>query len=352
MSAATRHGLVPSLRVPPPPQTKGQLMPCFHRHARLKTPLAAALAALPAFLPAQAAPYPEHAVTIVVPFSAGGSTDAIARAVAQRLGEALGKPVVVENKAGAAGAIGSAHVARAKPDGHTLLVGSDTTISIRPQLSPPAPYDPARQFVPVGMLATAPIVFVAAPNTPASSVRELVDFSKQQQKPLSYADSGVGTPHYLIGELFKQATGIDITHIGYKGGGEKMNDVLAGHVQFTATELGAAAPYFDKGQLKPIGIATAKRHRKWPDLPTLAEQGVTSFDASSWFGIFAPAGTPAAVVDKLNAELRAVLSSDRLQESFDRMGFEASTLSQRQFADFLVRDRAKWAKAIKASGTE
>lgn len=327
-------------------------MPSVLRQPILKQLLLVTAVTLPLAQPVTAGSYPDRPVTIVVPFSAGGSTDAIGRSIAQRLSEALGKPVVVENKAGAAGAIGSSYVARAKPDGYTFLLGSDTTISIRPQLQPPAPYDPDSQLVPVGLLAVAPIVFVAAPNVPVSNVRELVDFAKRQSTPLSYADSGVGTPHYLIGDLFKQATGVDITHIGYKGGGEKMNDVLAGHVQFTATELGAAAPYFAKNQLKPIAIATSKRHKKWPDLPTLAEQGVTSFEASSWFGLFAPAGTPQAILEKLNSELHAILSSHQQQETFDRMGIEASPLSRPEFVEFLAKDRAKWAKAIKASGME
>lgn len=328
-------------------------MPGSAIHIRLKNLFVAGSAMVfPLAGQAGTAQYPAHPVTIVVPFSAGGSTDAIGRSIAQRLGEALGKPVVVENKAGAAGAIGSVHVARARPDGHTLLLGSDTTISIRPQLSPPPQYDPRRQLVPVGLIALAPIVFVAAPNLPVRDVQGLVEFGKKQGAPLSYADSGIGTPHYLIGELFKQAAGIEITHVGYKGGGEKMNDVLAGHVQFTATELSAAMPYVAQGRLRPIGIATAKRHENWPDLPTLAEQGIDSFEASSWFGLFAPAGTPDAILETLNADLGKILSARELRETFRGMSIDAAPVSRSQFAEFLARDRAKWARAIKASGME
>lgn len=299
-----------------------------------------------------AADYPERPITVVVPFTPGGTVDIVGRSIALKLGEAFGKSVVVENKGGAAGAIGTAHVVRAKADGYTLLVGSTTTISIRPKLMPPVPFDTDHDLVPVSLVGMVPQVLVVAPNVPATSVAELRAYSKAQNAPLSYADAGMGTPQYLAGELFKQGTGIDITHIGYKGGGEKMNDVLAGHVQFTAAELSVVGPFISRGQVRPIGIATLERDKNWPNLPTLIEQGVKDYEVSSWFGLFAPAGTPEAVVDKLNAEVRKIMATDEQRETFSKLGLQAAVTTRREFADFLKRESPKWENAIKAAGMD
>jgi len=317
--------------------------------ARLAVAVSLALGCSPA---AWSSGYPDRPITIIVPFSPGGSVDVVGRAIALKLGEALGQPVVVENKGGAAGAIGTAQVVRAKPDGYTLLVGSTTTISIRPKLKPPVPFDPDHDLMPVSLLASAPQVLLAAPNVPAGNVAELIAFSKRQNAPLSYADAGAGTPQYLAGELFKVATGIDITHIGYKGGGEKMNDVLAGHVQLTATELSGAGQLIKRGQVKAIGIATAERDKNWPEIPTLIEQGLKDYETSSWFGLFAPAGTPPAVVDKLNAEIRKILSNEEQRVAFANMGLNTQVTTVPEFGAYIKQQGIRWEKAIKAAGME
>jgi len=319
---------------------------------RFRTRVVAAALLTGCWTAAAGTSYPERPITIVVPFTPGGTVDIVGRAIALRLGEALGQAVIVENKGGAAGMIGTAHVVKAKPDGYTLLIGSTTTMSIRPKLKPPVPFVPSRDLAPIGLLATAPQILLAAPNVPATNVAELKAFSKRQKVPLSYADAGAGTPQYLAGELFKQATGIDIVHIGYKGGGEKMNDVIAGHVQLTATELSNAGPLLERGQVKAIGIATAERDKNWPNIPTLIEQGLANYETSSWFGLFAPAGTPPEIVGKLNAELRGILANDEQRAALAKLGLTARVTSIPEFEAYLKEQNGRWEKAIEAAGME
>lgn len=292
---------------------------------------------------------PDKPLRIIVPFTPGGTVDLIGRTLSAKMSENLGRAVVVENRGGASGAIGSIAAVKAAPDGTTMLVGSTTTISIRPQVPPSPGYDPAKDLVPLSLAAYVPHVLVVNPGLPVKSVADLVAFHKAEKKPVSMANGGMG-PHYLAGEIFRIATGVELTHIAYKGGGEVLKDLVAGHVQFASVELSVASPLMQRGQLRAIGISALKRDAGWPDLPTVAEQGIAGYETTSWFGLFAPAGTPPEVANALTAEIARALNDPAIKERLTKVGLTVVGSNQQDAQAFVNREMAKWGKVIRESG--
>lgn len=294
--------------------------------------------------------YPTKPLRLVVPFSAGGPTDVLARAIAQKLGESLGQSVVVENRAGAGGNIASDFVAKSPPDGHTLVLANVGTHAINPSLYSKLPFDTLRDFAPIALVASASIVMVAHPSVPAASVKEFIALAKSQ--PLSYASAGTGTPQHLAGELFNMLTGAKLAHIPYKGGSPALNDLLGGQVSTAFVSLPAALPYVQTGKLRAFGVTTAKRSEAAPELPTLAEAGVPGFEVDNWYGVLAPAGTPKNVVAKLNSEIVKLMSTPEMRKRLGDQGFEILRSTPEEFAAFNKTELVKWARVIKLSGAK
>ena len=316
--------------------------------------VAATAIALPLVLPfaAQAQSYPSRAVRLVVPFPAGGTTDLLARAMAQKLSEALGQQFVVDNRPGAGGNIGADTVAKSAPDGYTLLMGTVGTHAINPGLYPKMPYDHIKDFAPVVLVAGVPNVLVVHPAVPVRSVTELVTLAKDKPGTINFASSGAGTSIHLSGELFKSLTGAQITHVPYKGSAPALTDLIGGQVQIMFDNLPSALPHIKAGKLRAIAVTSTKRAPALPDLPTIAESGVSGFDASSWFGLLAPAGTPKDVIQRINAEANKALQSPEMKEKLLGQGAEAVGNSPEFFAEYIKAETAKWAKVVKESGAK
>jgi tripartite-type tricarboxylate transporter receptor subunit TctC len=309
--------------------------------------LAMALLA-PACSQALAQSWPEKTVTIVVPTAAGGANDAMARIIGQGLSSRLGKPVIVDNKAGANGAIASEYVARAAPDGYTILFGYIATHGINPALQK-LKYDPVRDFDPIGMVAVSPTVLVASNSVPAKNVKDLVQLIKARPGTFSYASAGNGTAPHIAGELFKLSAGLDVVSIPYKGSAPAVVDTIAGNTQFMFPSLFTAYPQIKGGKLKALGIAGDKRSRLLPDLPTLAEQGVENVNMSQWYAMFAPAKTPQAVVDRLNREMNSVLADKAVQKRIEDQGAEVETGTPEQLKTLVQKEVARWKSVVAAA---
>jgi tripartite-type tricarboxylate transporter receptor subunit TctC len=264
--------------------------------------------------------YPSRPVTIVAPYAAGGGADLIARLMAQKLAERLGQSFVVENRLGAGGVIAASSVAKATPDGYTLFMGASTQLAIQVTLHKTLPYDPAADFAPVALVASVPFVLIVNPSLPVHSVTELIALAKQKPGQLSFGSSGVGGPPHLFTELLKTMTGIEMTHIPYKGTAQAMTDVIAGHVPIIFSDLAPAIPQLKAGRLRALGISSAVRFAGMPDIPPLAEVGVPGFDAVSWLALVAPAATPAEVVDKLHATVKQIMAEPAVQQKFVDLG--------------------------------
>jgi tripartite-type tricarboxylate transporter receptor subunit TctC len=301
---------------------------------------------------AQAPAYPSHPVRIVVPFPAGGTTDILARAVAQRFSEALGQPFIVDNRPGAGGNIGAELVARSAPDGYTLVMGTVGTHAINPSLYAKMPYDHVKDFVPVFLVAGVPNVLEVNPDVPVHTVAELVAYAKANPGKLNFASSGSGTSIHLSGELFKTMSGVTMQHVPYKGSAPALQDLLGGQVQLMFDNLPSSMALIKSGKLRPIAVTSAHRSAALPDLPTIAESGYPGFEASSWFGLLAPAGTPAAVVARLNAEGNKWLASPEAKEKLAAQGAIAAGGSPEDFARHVTAETTKWAKVVKESGAK
>ena len=294
--------------------------------------------------------YPSHSVKIVVPFPAGGSNDIIARILAQKLSERTGQQFFVENRGGAGGNIGADAVAKSAADGYTLLVTAPPPLTTNAALYKSLPFNPETDFAPVALLATVPIVLMVHPSVPATNVQELVALAKAKPGTLNFASSGIGTTNHLAGELLKRMTEIDIVHVPYKGAAPAMNDLIAGHIPMMFDNMPAVLPQVQGGSVRAIAVAGAKRASALPDVPTVAEQGVAGFEAFSWFGLVAPAKTPAPVLATLQAEVESVLKTPDVGKRFAELGAEPGALSGAAFGKFLAEDTAKWTKIIQASG--
>ncbi len=301
---------------------------------------------------ASAQSYPGKPLRLVVPFAAGGATDVLARIVGKELGDRLKQTVVVDNRGGAGGTIGSDAVARAQPDGYTLLMGAVGTHAINVSLYKKLSYDPVKDFEPVILVATVPNVLVVPVALPVKSVKELISFGKANPGKLNFASSGSGTSIHLSGELFKTMTGIDMQHIPYKGSGPAMADLLAGQTQMMFDNLPSSMPHIKAGRLRPLAVTSAKRFPALPEVPTIAEAGVPGYEASSWFGIFAPAATPPQIIALLNGELNKILAAPDTRKRLLEQGADAAGGTPEQFAALIKSEIPKWAKVVKESGAQ
>jgi tripartite-type tricarboxylate transporter receptor subunit TctC len=312
--------------------------------------LAAALFVLPALASAQS--WPSKPIKVVVPFTAGGSTDTVARIVAEKLSLRLGQPVIVENRAGAGGAIGSELVAKSPPDGYTLLVGTSSTMAIIPHLYAKPTYDPTRDFVPVILLGTADIDIVVNPKVPARNVKELLAYAKANPGKLTFASGGNGTISHLLGEYFKSMANVDLLHVPYKGDAQMTTDLIGGQVDMAFGTAVVFLPHIKSGKVNAIAVTNAKRSTTQKDLPTVSESGVPGYEAVQWFGIAAPTGTPREVVQRLNDEIRAILAQPDVQKRFGDLGFDVVGDKPEEFAAFVASENAKWKKIAVTSGVK
>jgi tripartite-type tricarboxylate transporter receptor subunit TctC len=292
--------------------------------------------------------YPSRPVQLVVPVPPGGAADFIARTVGAKLADALGQPVVISNQGGAGGTIASRGVAKAEADGYTLLLNSITTHGIGPHLYTSLPYDPAKDFLPIILLAKLPLIMTVNASVPARSVKEVIELAKTQ--PLAFASSGNGGAPHLAGELFKTITGTDLLHVPYRGSGPAVIDVVAGRIAIMFDAAPSLLPFITSDKLRPLAAASAERHRLLPDIPTFAELGYGGMDISLWYGIAAPAGTPPAIAKRLNGELGKILDLPDVRESFAKQGTDPAGGTPEQFDAFMRAESARWREVVIKAG--
>ncbi|HET7764658.1 MAG TPA: tripartite tricarboxylate transporter substrate binding protein [Burkholderiales bacterium] len=310
----------------------------------MRTVLSVLVFALPLFVQAQS--YPERPVRLVVPFPPGGSVDVVARALTPRLSERLGQQVVIENRSGASGIIGTEVVAHARPDGYTLLINTIPFVT-NTYLYSKVPYDPFADFLPVAWLCSSPATLVVNPSLPARSVRELLALAKSKPGALNYSAAGAGTNPHFAGELFNYLGQVDIVAVQYKGGGPSLLAALGGEVGITYPNISEAIPHVKTGKLVVLGVTGAKRSPALPDVPTIAEAGLPGYEFLTWHGVLAPKGTPGATVSLLNARIKETLTAPEQARFFEQMGFEIVASSPEEFAAHLRRESEKWGKVIK-----
>jgi len=314
----------------------------------------AALGALALLLAggAWAQPYPTKSIRLVVPFPAAGTTDILAREVAQRLSVSFGQSVVVDNRPGAAGNIGSDMVAKSAPDGYTLLMGTVGTHAINPSLYAKMPYNHVKDFVPIVLVAGVPNVLEVTPSLPVNSVADLIKLAKEKPGQLNFASSGSVTSIHLSGELFKTMTGVDMMHVPYKGSAPALTDLMGGQVQLMFDNLPSSLAQIKAGKLRAIAVTSAQRSPALPNIPTIAESGLPGFEASSWFGLLAPAGTPPAIVARVNADVNEWLQTAEAKEKLLAQGAIPAGGTPEQFAAHIRVETEKWAKVVKVSGAK
>ena len=309
----------------------------------------AALVAL-AFIPAALAqPYPSHPVRIVVPFAAGGPADIYARAVAEKLHAALGQPFVVEDRPGAGSILGTEAVHQSAADGYTLLMMSNTH-TVNESLVPKKPFDLMRDFVPVAPVNYSDLVMVVHPSVPAHTLKEFIALAKAKPGQLNYASSGTGTPYHMAGELFKHMAGVNIVHVPYKGSSGARIDVMGGQVQMMFDAITTMAPAVQAGKVRALGTSGKVRSSVLPDVPTISEAGVPGYEAVIWLGFMAPAGTPGAIVEKLNAEITRIVNTPEMRAAWEKQGAVPMAMSTSEFDKYLREDIEKWARVVKISG--
>lgn len=299
---------------------------------------------------AQPAVLPKGPIMLVVPFAAGGATDVVSRLVAQKLGERIGRTVVVENVGGGGGAIGAAKVAKAAADGSVLLMGTVATHAINPLATTPSPYDPQKDFTPISLVATVPNVLLVSSSVKAQNVRELIALLKAQPGKFNYGTSGVGTPPHLSGELFKSMAGVDINHVPYKGGGPAMSDLVGGHIPLLFDVLSGAASHMRAGSVRALAVTTSKRSPSFPDVPTMAEAGVPGYETYTWNAVFAPAGLPRPLVELLSRELQAVVAQPEVQGKLKDLSANPVGSTPEVLAALVKSELDKWGPVIKAIG--
>jgi tripartite-type tricarboxylate transporter receptor subunit TctC len=301
------------------------------------------------FVPASAQVYPSRPITLVVPFPAGGGVDAMARITAERLTVALGQQIIIDNRGGAAGVIGTRAAAKAAPDGYTLVMSTSGTTSINPSLYVNPGYDPLKDFAPIGLVAATPIVVMAHPSFPAKSIAELIALAKREDK-LDVGTPPPGTENYLAAELFKAMTGINMTIVSYKGTGPLTNDLVGGHIAVAFNTIAPALGNIQAGHLRALAVAGRARSGLLPDVPTVAESGLPGFEAAVRYGVLAPAGTPRPIVERINAELRAIVSADETRARIAAQGGEPLVATPEEYAADIAREQAKWGVLIKKLG--
>jgi tripartite-type tricarboxylate transporter receptor subunit TctC len=308
------------------------------------------MVALAVALPSHAQDYPTKALRIVVPFSPGGVADNSVRAFADALGARLGQQVVVDNRPGASGNIGTQLVAQAAPDGYTLLLGFDGTMVINPHVFAKIPFDTLRDFAPVTKLGDAALILVSHPSVPAKNLSQFIAFARKARgTTFAYGTSGTGGTPHLAGELLKQRTGIPLEHIPYKGGGQAIIDGISGHIPLVFTAVATAQQYIKVGRLTALGVPSAKRSSALPDVPTFNESGIPGFDVSSWVGILVPAKTPRTIVERLQKEIAAALGGAQVRERYAVLGIETVANTPGEFTEQIKADLARWEKVVRAA---
>ena len=305
------------------------------------------LAALSAAPGARAQSYPDHPIKMIVSFPAGGGADVLVRILAKYMDQGLGQTIVVENKPGAGGNIGSDFVAKAKPDGYTILGGTISSHAINPSIYKSMPYDAAKSFQPITLIGTNANVLVVGAASPYKTVQDVIAAAKAKPGSISFASAGNGTSQHLSGELFKSLAGIQMEHVPYKGSGPAIQDVMAGHVPLMFDTTVVAAPHIQSGKVRALAVTSTKRVKSLPDVPTMAEAGVKGYEIVSWQGIFAPAGTPKDVVQRLNSEIVKILKLPEMRQRLEGLGLEPVGNTPEEFAAFQKAEIAKWAKVVK-----
>lgn len=296
--------------------------------------------------------FPTRPVRLVAPFPAASITDILARPIAQRLSEVWKQPVVVDNRVGAGGIVGASAVASAPPDGYTLLVGSNGTNAINASLYARLPYDAVKSFVPVTQISTSHLVLVVHPSVEANSVSELIALAKSKPGQLSFGSGGSGTTPHLAGEFFNTMAGVQLLHVPYKGSPQSVLDLVAGRIQVIFANSASVLPQVRSGKLRVLGVTSPQRDPALPEVPTIAEAGLPGFAVEVWTGIFAPAGTPPQLVDKLSQQIRAVLANEDLIREFGKVGITVKSSTPQVFAAYVQEETVKWAKVVKASGAK
>ncbi|MFW7340908.1 tripartite tricarboxylate transporter substrate binding protein [Pollutimonas sp. H1-120] len=295
--------------------------------------------------------YPSRPVRIIVPFSPGGASDILARVVAQKMTESMGQSVIVENRPGGSGIIGTEAVARAQADGYTLLFGTISTLAVNPNIFSKLPYDPRTSFAPITLAADVPLVLVANSTVPAQSLAELIKYSKSEAgSSLSYASGGNGTSQHLAAELFKSLAHVNWLHVPYKGSAPGMVDLVGGQVNLMFDNINTAMPHIKAGKLRPLAITSSRRSSLIPDLPTVAEAGLPEFEVSTWFAFLAPAGTPAEIVSRLNAEMVKALADAEVKKKLSVQGLTTIGSSPEQLAAYIQKEIQKWGRVVKTAG--
>jgi tripartite-type tricarboxylate transporter receptor subunit TctC len=303
-------------------------------------------------LPARAQDYPTRPITLIVPYTAGGGNDAMARIVAQRMSKTLGHQIVIENRGGAGGSIATRQVAKAEPDGYTLGLGGTGTLAIDPTLYPNAGYDPRKDFAPIGLIATSALVILVNTSVPARSVQDLIALAKAAPGKLNYASAGTGSGIHLGTVLFANMAGIEIIHIPYKGSSPALTDLLGGHVAIYFSSLPPAIGLVNEGKVRALAVTGPQRSAILPDLPTVAESGLPGFEAVLHYGIVAPAGTPRPIIDKLNAALREAMASQDVRTRIATEGAEPLTTTPEEYAADIDREETKWSAVVRRAGAK
>jgi tripartite-type tricarboxylate transporter receptor subunit TctC len=301
---------------------------------------------------AQAQSFPNHTITLVIPFAPGGSTSIVGRVIADKMSQLLGESIVVDNRPGAGGTVGTKAVAKSDPDGYTILLGYTGTLAIGPSLYKNVGYDPRKDFAPIGMIGNAPSALAVHPSFPAKSVSELIAYAKANPGKVNFGSAGVGSVNHITGEYFARAAGITLVHIPYKGTGPALTDLLGGHIPMALAPIPAIHANVSAGLLRALAVTGKTRSSLLPDVPTISETGLTGFEASLYYGLVAPAGTPRPVIDKLNRELQAALASDEVKKQLGLDGTEITPGTPEDYADFIDKDERKWSELVKASGVE
>jgi tripartite-type tricarboxylate transporter receptor subunit TctC len=299
---------------------------------------------------AQSASYPSHAIRLVVPLPPGGPTDIAGRLFAKQLSERLGQPVVIENRSGAGGTVGTEAAAQAPKDGYSLLYGNAAGLGTAPALYPKLGYDPVRSFAPISLIAKFPVLVIVHDKVPARSLQELIALAKARPGELHYASAGNGTPPHIAAAMFETAAGVKLVHVPYRGGGPAVEALVAGQVEIIFEGLASTRAYVQSGRFRPLAVAYSARLQQLPDVPTAAEAGLPGFEAVGWSGLLAPSGTSDEIVRRLNAALRQAMASPELRKEFAAQGFEPSPCSPEEFSAFIKTEMVKWTKAVKESG--
>ncbi|HWE21884.1 MAG TPA: tripartite tricarboxylate transporter substrate binding protein [Hyphomicrobiaceae bacterium] len=322
------------------------------RFYRMASAIAAALLFAASLARAHAQDYPNRAITLVVPYAAGGGNDAMARIVADHMGKTLGQQIVIENRGGAGGTIATRAVAKAAPDGYTLVLGGTGTLAVNPTLYANVGYDPRKDFAPVGLIATSALVILVHPSVAAASVPELIALAKKEPGKLNYASAGPGSGIHLASELFASMAGVKLAHVPYKGSAPALNDLLGGHVQIYFSSLPPAVGMRAEGKVRALAVTGPERSRVFPDLPTVAEAALPGYEAVLHYGIVAPASTPRPIVDKLNAALRAALASEETKTILVSTGADAMPSTPEEYAADIDREETRWSRIVREIGVK